>query len=116
MVDLQAMMYVSPSGYWEGTTMSTFPAVIGKPSARGASRKYKSVWRLREGEMKMWHTELQVETATFQPPQDYLSNRVRNLVRQVYITQRARQHRIGYRVSPRHNVLEMSLNARHNLN
>lgn len=34
----------------------------------------------------MWHTELQVEPITFQPPQDNLSNRVRNLLRQVCIT------------------------------
>lgn len=38
-VDLRAIIYVSPSGYWEGTTMSTSPAVMGKPSARGASRR-----------------------------------------------------------------------------
>jgi len=33
--DLQAMMYVLPSGYPLGTVMSTCPAVIGNPLARG---------------------------------------------------------------------------------
>ena len=36
-VDLQAMMYESPSGNPEGTTMFTCPAVMEKPLARGVS-------------------------------------------------------------------------------
>jgi len=41
-VGLQAMIYVSRSGYWEGTTRSTFPAVMGKPWASGVSGEGQS--------------------------------------------------------------------------
>lgn len=49
-VGLRAMIYVSLSGYWEGTTRSTFPAVMGKPWARGVSGEGRSAWRLRRRE------------------------------------------------------------------
>ena len=41
-VHLRAMIYVSPSGYWEGTMRSTFPAVMGKPWASGVSGEGQS--------------------------------------------------------------------------